>query len=78
MKDKQEKERLVVVIQPDNDWDNILCIASSMEAAAFDLECESVEELDMEAEENGWIIKDWLLSTLPYDTLEESIDREWG
>jgi hypothetical protein len=37
-------KNLIIVRMPELGWDNIVCVASSMKAAAFDLEL-SVEEL---------------------------------
>lgn len=56
---------IVKVIQPDNGWDSVICIADSIEAAAFELECESVHEFYEQIDKNGWIVREVVLATLP-------------
>ena len=51
-----EQTPVIKIINSDNGWDNVLCLATCMESAAIAMECESVEELETRADENDWII----------------------
>jgi len=70
--------RIVVVINKELGWDNVVCMADSLESAAFEMEFETVEDLKKYVEEDDDIILSWSeVSTLPEKTLKESIQKHW-
>jgi hypothetical protein len=74
--------KVLKIINTDNGWDNVMCIADSWEAAAFYLEMDSVNELkEWVKERGGEIVVSWEdIETLPEgcDTLEAAIKEHWG
>ncbi|HRA10077.1 MAG TPA: hypothetical protein PKX31_00320 [Chitinophagaceae bacterium] len=71
--------KIIKVIQPQNGWDNVICMADSIEAAAYELECETIEEFRYAEKVNKWIVQECVLSTLPggCKTLKESVEKYW-
>ena len=73
--------KVLKIINTDNGWDNVMCLADSYEAAAFCLEMDSVEDLrKWESDRGGEIRMSWeYIETLPEgcDTLEAAIDKYW-
>jgi hypothetical protein len=67
IKSSRQKMKLLKIINTDNGWNNVVCIADSEEAAAFYMEFESVKELyEWKDESGGEIIFQWIdLVTLP-------------
>ena len=73
-----EAKRVLVLLNTELGWDNIVCIADSLEAMAFDQEHESVVSLQKMVDDNDSMHITWEMAvTLPEDTLEASIKRYW-
>ena len=74
--------KVLKIINTDNGWDNVICLADSYEAAAFYMEMDSVEDLrKWESDRSGEIRMSWEdIETLPEgcDTFEAAIEKYWS
>lgn len=70
---------VIKVINPELGWDNVVCVADSMQSAAFYLECETVKEFEDLIEEDQYRIETINIETLPKGckTLKEAVEKYW-
>lgn len=68
---------VIKVINPDNGYDNVICIADSIDAAAFYLDCNSVAEFNKRANDNNWDVSEECLQTLPNgcNNIAEAVEK---
>jgi len=70
---------IYVLLNTELGWDNIVCIADSLEAMAFSVECVSVESLHKMVDDDVFMhLIEREIETLPEETLEESIQKHWS
>lgn len=70
--------KVVKIINRELGWDNVMCLAGSLEAAAFHLEYDTVKDLMEYVSNDKDISLVWEeVQTLPEETLEKSIEKHW-